>query len=130
MGFRIRNSHWRDPLQIIDSLLPTRQPPKVGRSAASTSPSVRAFLKAGWLRGKTTAAAGIGKTSCSARTSSQTIGTSSSQSKGAAVRIIQQDRNPMTTSRPEARLVISGRIGDVCAELDRLVAMEANLGTH
>lgn len=111
MGIRF-NSHsksWRAPLQLIDSWLPVRSQ----RLAAQAAPSraIQLFTRAGWLN---TSPAMMQK----AQARDQPC---LAQPRTPNLRLV---RAPAKGSQIDTRLVISGRIGEVCAELDRLVALE------
>lgn len=123
MGFRIKTSSWRTPLQVIDNFLPL-QPTLVVDGARETSfRNMRAFFKAGWLKGTTNRLV-------AAANQTRFLPAAAAVAQGeppatAPVRVIHGHR-PMR--RQDARVVISGRIGDVCAELDRLAAVESRIG--
>ncbi|MBL8390050.1 MAG: hypothetical protein JNK17_17710 [Hydrogenophaga sp.] len=117
MGIRILSKTWRSPLQLIDSWLPAPAPQRTAQRPLG--PLLRSFTRAGWLgRGADTltcgkATAPSGPISCPASTRPT------------------PNRTPRTTKvvRGPARMVISGRMVDVCAELDRLAALEQRCGT-
>lgn len=113
MGIRISSSTWRAPLQLIDSWLPAPSPSCQTRRTAS--PWLQRFAKAGWL-GRTTPPAEIGPRSSSPLVPPQCPATV----RAAPVRIVRPPKNV----RGNTRLVITGRMADVCAELDRLAALE------
>ena len=123
MGFRInKTSSWRAPLQIIDCFLPRQEashpaPPVVARC-------LRSFQRAGWL-GKARKTGGVpADDACERSTTTQGTGTQASP----PMRVIHAPEQPIVVPRrPSARVVISGRMADVCAELERLAAMEARL---
>lgn len=113
MGIRFNTNTWRAPLLIIDSWLPRRADPV----AAQTQPlAMQRFARAGWL-GRPAAQAlapaqlTVARVPCDNMTSSRVRRAGSREPWG-------QDK----------RVVLAGRVGDVCAELDRLVAMEQHLG--
>jgi hypothetical protein len=114
MGIRISSKTWRAPLQFIDSWLP---------SPASYRPShrqplgrlIQRFARAGWL--------GHRPTTCEQapnRTPAAPPQRATRPAIAKPVRIVR----PAPDTRGRARLVISGRISDVCAELDRLASLE------
>lgn len=113
MGIRITSKTWRAPLQLIDSWLPTpaqrcmpRRPP--------LGPLLQRFARAGWLgrHPETTE-----HTHHHALPGTRFWPTAPNSMP---VRIVR----PAKSMRGSARLVISGRMADVCAELDRLAALE------
>lgn len=112
MGILFNTNTWRRPLRMIDSWLPVPEPRS---SPLVSTPSIQAFTRAGWLVG-------------SARNRQEPISpvaTSAPASRTCHVRLVRAPE-PGSVRRPDARLVLSGRIGDVCAELDRLAALEQN----
>jgi hypothetical protein len=112
MGIRITSKTWRAPLQLIDSWLPAPScPHKVRKSFPML---MQRFVRAGWL---------ASKPPTQAATSASTRGTGSLSAQHASVRLKR-------SSQPgrSACLVISGRMADVCAELDRLAALEHRAG--
>lgn len=114
MGIRINTNTWRSPLQLIDSWLPD---PAHNATAHRGFPQLlHRFTRAGWLgrnRGTSTIS--------TVETGPPTCGAASS--RACRVRVV-----PVVVVgsglRNDARMVISGRMADVCAELDRLAALE------
>lgn len=112
MGIHITSKSWRAPLQLIDSWLPV--PTKRCSPRSSPAPLLQRFVRAGWLgqaadeKSNGLPATEIGATACTL------------SMRTPPVRIVR----PAPAVRASARLVISGRMADVCAELDRLAAME------
>ena len=112
MGIRIASTSWRAPLQLIDSWLPT--PVQACLPRRPLAPLLLRFARAGWLartaqpveRIRPSAAHPMAACHASVRT--------------APVRIVR----PSVGMRGNTHLVISGRLADVCAELDRLAALE------
>ena len=114
MGIRFNTNTWRAPLLIIDSWLPQRAEPVSTRPVPVT---VQRFARAGWL-GR--AAAPIAAEPTPAKLASAPGG-----------RLACGPVRRAGSKEPwgqDKRLVLAGRVGDVCAELDRLVAMEQRLG--
>lgn len=112
MGIRFNTNTWRAPLLIIDSWLPQRAEP----TSASPLPAVvRRFARAGWL----------------GRPALQTAAVSPPTLASVPCDVMLHGRVRRAGSREpwgqDKRLVLAGRVGDVCAELDRLVAMEQRL---
>jgi hypothetical protein len=123
MGFRFTTNTWRAPLQLIDCWLPT-QPPAPSRSMPPGQWLLQRFVKAGWLR----------RHACADNVDTPTSLQIHRQGQPRA-RIAPLDdlepakaasRRPMT-HRKDGRLALSGRIDQVCAELDRLAALEQRL---
>lgn len=108
MGILFSNNTWRAPLQLIDSWLPTPATHTPPKPAAKV---VQLFARAGWLR----------------HPAKNAPATSSTQMTAAPLpcRVrVMRNADSASSCRTDARLVISGRMGDVCAELDRLAALE------
>lgn len=116
MGIHLLSKSWRAPLRLIDSWLPAPAPR--GMKKAVAAPLMRRFVRAGWL----------GKASESTSRVAHTA-PSSSEKTARPGREISSARL-MGTARDGGRLVISGRLADVCAELDRLAALEHPSGVH
>lgn len=116
MGIRITSKAWRAPLQLIDSWLPSPQCPRNTRKPLPTL--LQRFVRAGWLAGRTPETDPVALPGSSG---------------GAACRPAPQV-TPLTRLKRAGHpgrsgcLVISGRMADVCAELDRLAAMEHRAG--
>ncbi|MFP5466491.1 MAG: hypothetical protein ACLGG8_03050 [Gammaproteobacteria bacterium] len=124
MGFRIKTGSWRAPLQIIDSFLPRRPPSMAVIKPAQTRKAQGLFRRAGWL-GRSIRLSAANETCFS-------------QGAQAVSRPAERPLRPVRVvrvtsmadpARQEARLVISGRMSDVCAELDRLAAIESRMAT-
>jgi hypothetical protein len=114
MGIRIASTSWRAPLQLIDSWLPA--PVQACLPRRPLAPLLQKFARAGWL-GRTPQP--LERTT---RTSlPHAVTTCPATVRAAPVRIL---RAPNKGLRGNTRLVISGRLADVCAELDRLAALE------
>lgn len=118
MGIHIVSKSWRAPLQLIDSWLPAPTSTCVKRHPAG--PAMQRFLRAGWL-GKTAKILSGAK----AKNSEELGRTPNSNLVASPVRLIRPGR----AARDGGRLVISGKLIDVCAELDRLAALERHSGT-
>ncbi|QHE76423.1 hypothetical protein [Hydrogenophaga sp. PBL-H3] len=116
MGKIFNTNTWRAPLQLIDCWLP--MPSQRDARPAASAVAARAmqrFTRAGWLNRE------------AANSATPQTRQSQASEPGAAslcrVRVLRQaDVRPV--KRPDMRLVISGPINDVCAELDRLAALE------
>ncbi len=113
MGKIFNTNTWRAPLQLIDCWLPS---PALRRAPAANEPvatrAVQRFARAGWLKRASTARA-----------------VPPAAEPVPRVRVLQQT-GPAAAHRAGVRLVISGRINDVCAELDRLADQERQLSTR
>ena len=116
MGKIFNTNTWRAPLQLIDCWLPlpTERPVRPATSFAAAK-AVQRFARAGWLNRE--AANGP------ASKDRQTVSTQAGSPPACRVRVLRQAEAHRAPSR-DMRLVISGPIGEVCAELDRLAALE------
>lgn len=112
MGIRFKSNTWRAPLRLIDSLLPLRA---AAQSAAPLKPSraLQLFARAGWLN--------LASAPQERTTPPAIAVTALPQACG--VRVLRSS-SVGVGGRRDMRMVISGRIGDVCAELDRMAAQE------
>ncbi|QHE85966.1 hypothetical protein [Hydrogenophaga sp. BPS33] len=115
MGKLFTTNTWRAPLQLIDCWLPT---PSIRSTPAANEPlvtrAVQRFAKAGWLGRRVSGGTSIDPACAAAPVPASSL---------SRVRVLRQaDVAPV--HRSGVRLVISGRINDVCAELDRLVDQE------
>ena len=117
MGIRIASNTWRAPLRLIDSWLPI--PAQACLPRRPLAPLLQRFARAGWL-GR--APQPIHPTARPAVPN--TVTACPAATRTAPVRIVR----PPKVMRGNARLVISGRMADVCAELDRLAALEQPAG--
>ncbi len=123
MGILFNTNTWRAPLQLIDCWLPT---PAKRRTLAANEPlvnrAVQRFARAGWL--------GRPATHTPAQQGVHRSLTKPSENPGACrVRVLRQTE-ALPSPSLGVRLVISGRINDVCAELDRLADQESQLSTR
>ncbi|WP_310564976.1 hypothetical protein [Hydrogenophaga sp.] len=121
MGIRIQRNTWSAPLQLIDSWLP--QPPATSARHKLTSVAQR-FTRAGWL-GRSAAIADAPEASTTCRTAPP--GPQPCAHRTAAVRIVRATNGQGDGARGDTRVVLSGSIADVCAELERLAAQEPGL---
>jgi hypothetical protein len=119
MGKLFNTNTWRAPLQLIDCWLPS---PAIRKAAAANEPlvtrAVQRFARAGWL--------GRGAPVDTPPVLRAVAPVSGPMSR---VRVLRQPE-PVVAHRAQVRLVISGRINDVCAELDRLADQERQLSTR
>lgn len=149
MGLFFQARSWRAPLQLIDCWLPSpdsadRTPAAArlanlaGGTVRPASPAVQRFARAGWLGRKAanapelgdpdgppgpTSPSGTPRPAASAATS-PAHGGRAGVASATAGQVRARVRGPI---RPAPRLVLSGRMDQVCAELDRLVAQEEAL---
>jgi hypothetical protein len=112
MGIRIKSNTWRAPLRLIDNLLPLRS---AAQPAMPRKPSraLQLFARAGWLNQASASRERTTPPAVAATVVPQVCG----------VRVLQS-ASVGVGGRRDMRMVISGRIGDVCAELDRMAAQE------
>lgn len=120
MGIRMQRNTWSSPLLLINSWLPSP-------SETTTRPNLTAvaqrFARAGWL-GRN---AGLKARSSSALPRSGTQVEPSPQLRAhppTAVRMVRTTACSGVHRKGDSRVVLSGRMADVCAELERLAAME------
>jgi hypothetical protein len=118
MGIRISSKSWRAPLQFIDSWLPS----PAAHSPAHRQPLGRLmqhFARAGWLGHRPSPLEHAPH-----RTQNPPLHPATRPAASTPVRIVR----PAPGARGNARLVISGRMSDVCAELERLASLEQRAG--
>jgi len=113
MGIRFKSNTWRAPLRLIDNLLPLRP---ATQAAAPRKPSraLQLFARAGWLNQGSGSREHSAPAAAAAAAGPQVCG----------VRVLRSSTSVGVSGRRDMRMVISGRIGDVCAELDRMAAQE------
>lgn len=113
MGIRFSTTNtWRAPLKLIDSWLPA---PTFEQPAKFNPKIVQMFTRAAWLARCTTDAG----TSANKTNNHQVLLAPRSH----RVRVVRKI-DASASFCNDARLVISGHINDVCAELDRLAALD------
>jgi hypothetical protein len=116
MGKIFTTNTWRAPLQLIDCWLPLpSERPLRPAASSNAAKAVQRFARAGWLNRE--AANGP------VLQSRAPVASLVDPRPACRVRVLRQTENQRAQSR-DMRLVISGPIGDVCAELDRLAALE------
>lgn len=120
MGYRFTSSTWRAPIQLIDSWLPS---PSLSEPPRKPSRMAQFFTRTGWL---SRAAA---NTPPYTQPTGRVNTAPEAASRPCFVRVLRQPEAG-NGCRPDARLVISGRINDVCAELDRLASLESRQRLH
>ncbi|MCW5652310.1 hypothetical protein [Hydrogenophaga sp.] len=126
MGIRFNSNTWRAPLQLIDCWLPA---PAVRQAPAANEPfttrAMRRFARAGWLGRKT-----ADTPSGAITNASQAVSPAGAVAHPSCrVRVLRQV-DPLPARAGAVRLVISGRISDVCAELDRLADQETQVAAR
>ena len=121
MGKIFSTNTWRAPLQLIDCWLPS---PAIRQAPAANEPiatrAVQRFTRAGWLNRNPGA-----NPPAALRAVAPAI-----EDMTPRVRVLRQAEHMAPTRRAGVRLVISGRINDVCAELDRLADQERQLAAR
>jgi hypothetical protein len=117
MGIRFNTNTWRSPLLLIDSWLPAT--PQRNATLRALPQVVRRFARAGWL-GRAIEAPPVVAPCLASHIRPPAPPASLRACRVRVLRTVEAANN----SRIDARLVISGRISDVCAELDRLAAQE------
>jgi len=116
MGKIFNTNTRRAPLQLIDCWLPLPSERPVRPTASFVAAkAVQRFTRAGWLNRE----AANGPAIQAQRQPAAHAGSP----PACRVRVLRQAEAHRAQSR-DIRLVISGPIGDVCAELDRLAALE------
>ena len=116
MGKIFNTNTWRAPLQLIDCWLPLPSERQVRPvTPLMAARTVQRFARAGWLNRE----AANGPTLQVRQVAAAHAGSPAA----CRVRVLRQAEAHRAQSR-DVRLVISGPIGDVCAELDRLAALE------
>lgn len=116
MGKIFNTNTWRAPLQLIDCWLPlpTRAPSRPAASAVAVK-AMQRFARAGWLNRE---AANSPESPTPRNPLTEPLASATCR-----IRVLRQ-AEVRAVKRPAVRLVISGPINDVCAELDRLAALE------
>ncbi|WP_157559318.1 hypothetical protein [Hydrogenophaga crassostreae] len=122
MGIRFNTNTWRAPLQLIDCWLP-RQPSTARASAMPAPRLLQRFAKAGWLNSPLSSGAPI---ATNARSPSQTKHHGRNDRTVTVQRKSAGARSP-SSPHSDGRLFLSGRIDQVCAELERLAAIEQRM---
>lgn len=110
LRFAFSSEQWRSPLRLIDSLLPLG-PELNTRLAPPTTAWGERFAQAGWLGRAHMAPPSVlpASTACN-------VGRYGSVPPGSARLVVHSHAKGLR---------ISGRVADVCAELDRLAQQEA-----
>ncbi len=114
MRLGLSGEHWRSPLRLIDSLLPSAPVPRTAEPAQAQR-CVARFARAGWL----VPVASPGH-SASAACPQATTSPPACEQRARPTPL----RRLVVHSNPNG-LRISGRVADVCAELERLAQLEA-----
>ena len=123
MGIRIHRNTWRAPLQLIDSWLPPADKPAPAPNRLGTA--AQRFVRAGWLSRRMTMPTGHpAVVTTPAATQVRNTATAHSDAPPPLRVALRQS----AVGRTDSRVVLSGRIADVCAELERLAALEPGMG--
>jgi hypothetical protein len=117
MGIRLNTNTWRAPLQLIDCWLPA--PSSHAPVKRAMPPFLQRFARAGWLK-----PAGATNHPPEACPSSTARHLTNVPVRAQHVRVHSGPELSRASTACGGRLALSGRIGDVCAELDRLAALE------
>jgi hypothetical protein len=118
MGIRIHRNTWSAPLRLIDSWLPPARPrPPVQHPISKVA---QRFVQAGWLRRRASNDEHVEPQ----RPAGQLTATPASARPQPARATLSPSGGCGDRFRPDSRVVLSGRITEVCAELDRLAAQE------
>jgi hypothetical protein len=110
MRFALSGENWRSPLRVIDSFLPPA-PEQQGSHTLAAHRWMARFTQAGWLS-PASQPASLANTLCTARLP-------------VAGHTHDNGTSTLTVHSHPNGLRISGRMADVCAELDRLAQLEA-----
>lgn len=124
MGIRLHNSSWHRPLRTLDTW-----PPMAESAPSRWHQGVRQCSR--WssqlwlgLGGSSAAMTRVGQTS--GHDHGHRLGEGVTARRAALKVHFAQNNATGGNSSGHTRLVISGRMADVCAELDRLAALEAH----
>lgn len=120
MGIRIHRNTWSAPLQLIDCWLPPARTAAVKPLLLSRVAS--RFIQAGWLQRP-----------ASNDASAQTVPMQKSAAipvRPVVTRMLRVASHVHSASPADCRVRLSGRLSDVCAELERLSAREVSQGGH
>lgn len=112
MRFALSGDNWRSPLRVIDSFLPLALNERTNDTSVAHRWMER-FTQAGWLSTSHTTRPNNTRSVISTRSPSSDPHVQATASSNLVVR-----------SNPKG-LRISGRMADVCAELDRLALLES-----
>lgn len=115
MGIRIHRNTWSAPLQLIDCWLPAARQPST--TTMSLSLVAARFAKAGWLQ-RTASNDPIASAPLPDRVAS------------AAPRRLRVASHAGSSDSADSRVRLSGRLVDVCAELERLAACDTSQRTR
>jgi len=112
MRFALSGDNWRSPLRVVDSFLPVALDQRPHETSIAHRWMAR-FTQAGWLSTSHTTCPSDSRFAMPARSFACEPNAHGATSPNLVVR-----------SNPKG-LRISGRVADVCAELDRLALLEA-----
>jgi hypothetical protein len=126
MGIRIHRSTWRTPLQMIDSWLPPA--PRQATVPVRLGAAAQRFVLAGWLNRQPPVQPAA---TAASSTPAQPMAAASERSPVVQrpLRVALRTRSGRCPEVRDTRVVLSGRMSEVCAELERLAALEPQLGT-
>lgn len=110
MGIRIHRSTWSSPLQLIDTWLPPARPNPTSKRLSLVASR---FVRAGWLQRQASNDEVVQKPAAPERPQ-QTVVT----------RILRVTPQPQHAGIHDGRVRLSGRLIDVCAELERLASLD------
>jgi len=114
MGKLFQPDTWRAPLRLIECWLPEPEVP-ARKPSSLTGTLVEKFTRAGWLGSHAANAPRIA-------TGTNELLTPLGTPNASRVRVVRAvDKH----TQASGRVVVAGRIADVCAELDRLVELES-----
>ena len=106
MGLFFQANTWRAPLQLIDCWLPEPVPASSGRTTSPArphaSPTLMRFARAGWL----------------GQPAAHTPQTAPATPRARVI------RGHGRSARGDGRVVVAGRVDQVCAALDQLAARD------
>lgn len=112
MGIRIHRDTWSAPLQIIDCWLPAA--PQPSNAPAALSRVASRFVRAGWLQRKASNDA--------PEQAAAVCQPATAMSRPVVARMLRVATHARSSGLPDSRVRLSGRLADVCAELERLAA--------
>ncbi len=112
MGILFNTNTWRAPLMMISSWLPQREETP---TPCAQPPLLQRFARAGWL-GRRSPLRTVAPTPLDQRTGAPLSAAHTSH--------LVRRAGSAEPWGIDSRIVIAGRMRDVCAEIDRLVALE------
>ncbi|TNF59778.1 MAG: hypothetical protein EP306_10160 [Burkholderiales bacterium] len=121
MGIRLHNSTWRQPLVTLDCW------PPMPKASPETSPTWWHRCIHGLAQACRSGLSRLGhrvSRDMQAWPPVQRVQAHGCARRGTPALRVTRRSSPLSDAPGNARLVISGRMSDVCAELDRLAALE------